>query len=80
MSEVLDYQVGGDHYDMAIQPAEFILANSAHIGWAEGNVIKYLCGYKRKGGVQDLKKARHYLDMLIEQQSPVQERETVNET
>lgn len=58
-------QVGGGHYmDMAIQPTQFIMANG--IPFAEGNVIKYVCRWRKKGGVADLKKARHYLDMLIE--------------
>ena len=60
-------QIGGDHYiKMAIQPIEFILKNN--IGFAEGNVIKYVSRWREKGGVEDLKKARHYLDMLIESQ------------
>jgi len=59
-----DTQVGGSHYkDMAIQPTEYILKNN--MGFAEGNVIKYVSRYKAKGGLQDLQKARHYLDMLI---------------
>lgn len=62
----LDKQEGGSHYkDMAIQPAEFIMAND--IGFCEGNVIKYVCRHELKNGVEDLKKARHYLDMKIEQ-------------
>ena len=61
-------QVGGDHYAiMNIQPIEFILANE--LGFCEGNVIKYLCRYKRKNGLEDLKKARQYLDFLIERES-----------
>ena len=61
-------QVGGDHYAvMKIQPIEFILANQ--LGFCEGNVIKYLCRYKRKNGLEDLKKARQYLDFLIERES-----------
>lgn len=61
-------QIGGDHYaKMAIQPVEFILKNN--IGFAEGNVIKYVSRWREKGGVEDLKKARHYLDMLIESQT-----------
>lgn len=61
----LNEQVGGSHYkDFAIQPIEFIQKNS--IGFIPGNVIKYVCRYKAKGGVEDLKKARHYLDILIE--------------
>jgi hypothetical protein len=61
----LDIQVGGSHYkDMAIQPIEFIMKNN--IGFMEGNAIKYISRWRSKGGVEDLKKARHYLDMLIE--------------
>ena len=67
-------QIGGDHYaKMTIQPVEFILKNN--IGFAEGNVIKYVSRWREKGGVEDLKKARHYLDMLIESQpEPVKQR------
>jgi hypothetical protein len=63
----LDLQIGGDHYkSMAIQPVEFIIAND--LGFCEGNAIKYICRYKSKGGIEDLKKAKHYIDMLIEQE------------
>lgn len=59
------YQVGGNHYQkMSIQPISFISANN--LGFCEGNAIKYICRYKDKGGVQDLKKAIHYLELLIE--------------
>jgi hypothetical protein len=58
-------QVGGDHYArMAIGPAEFIHRNG--IGYLAGNAIKYLCRFQRKGGVQDLEKAKHYIEMLID--------------
>jgi hypothetical protein len=58
-------QVGGAHYkEMAIQPVEYILKNG--IGYCEGNVIKYVSRWRHKGGIEDLKKARHYLDLLIE--------------
>ena len=58
-------QEGGDHYkDMAIQPVEFIHANG--IGYFEGNVIKYVTRWRDKAGITDLKKARHFIDMLIE--------------
>ena len=51
-------QVGGDHYkNMPIQPAEFIAKNG--LGFFEGNAIAYLCRWKVKGGVQDLRKAIH---------------------
>ena len=61
-------QVAGNHYKtFAIQPVEFLHRNG--IGYIEGNVIKYLCRWRQKNGVEDLKKARHYLDLLIEMES-----------
>ena len=64
----LNEQAGGSHYKgMAIQPVEYIHKNG--IGFIEGNVIKYVSRWRAKGGVQDLKKARHFLDILIEMES-----------
>jgi len=58
-------QVGGEHYkNKAIQPWDFIIANG--LGFLDGNVVKYVCRYREKGGLIDLEKARHYLDKLIE--------------
>ena len=58
-------QVGGDHYSkLAIQPVEYINANK--LTYLQGNVIKYVTRYKDKNGLQDLEKAKHYIDMLIE--------------
>ena len=52
------------HYTQyKIQPVEFIGENE--MGYLEGNVIKYVSRYKMKNGIEDLQKARHYLDMLI---------------
>ena len=69
-SILLVKQVGGDHYKIkAIQPwtaMEAWMSAEAFAGFLQGNVIKYLARYKDKGGVQDLEKARHYLDKLIE--------------
>jgi hypothetical protein len=63
----LDKQVGGSHYkSMKFQPIEFILAND--LGFCEGNIIKYTCRYKQKGGVEDLEKVVHYAQMLIERE------------
>lgn len=60
-----DMQVGGTHYEQnAIQPWDFIISNN--LSYLVGNIIKYLCRYKNKNGVEDLRKARHYLDKLIE--------------
>ena len=61
----LEKQVGGSHYKgFVIQPVEFIYKNN--IPFVEGNIIKYVCRHREKNGIQDLQKARHYLDMLIE--------------
>jgi hypothetical protein len=58
-------QIGGSHYkDFVIQPAEFIHKNQ--IGFLEGNVIKYVCRHAAKNGRQDLEKAKHYIDLLLE--------------
>jgi hypothetical protein len=60
-------QFGGDHYkDRAIEPWDYVLANG--IGFCEGNAIKYLTRWKDKGGVEDLKKALHYIQKLIEKE------------
>ena len=65
--EALGMQVGGNHYkDMAIQPIEFILANK--LSYCQGNVIKYVCRYPHKNGVEDLRKARQYIDFMIEEE------------
>ena len=58
-------QVGGEHYrNKKIQPIEFILEND--MPFVEGNVIKYVCRWREKGGLSDLEKARQYLDFLID--------------
>jgi hypothetical protein len=58
-------QVDGDHYkQMKIQPVEFIHANG--IPSVEGTVIKYVSRWRSKNGVADLKKAKHYIELLIE--------------
>lgn len=63
---VINKQIGGTHYrDKAIQPIEYILAND--LGFCEGNIIKYVSRYKDKNGLEDLKKAKHYLEFLIEE-------------
>lgn len=53
------------HYNKhAIQPINFIIANK--LNFCEGNVIKYICRYKHKNGIEDLKKAKQYIDFLID--------------
>lgn len=61
----LDEQVGGDHYKkLKIQPIEYIFAND--IGFVEGCVIKYVSRWRSKGGIKDLEKAKHFLELLIQ--------------
>lgn len=58
-------QVGGDYYTkLPIQPWDIIKANN--LNFFEGNVIKYLLRYKEKNGLEDLQKAKHYIEELIE--------------
>jgi len=62
---VNNIQHGGTHYkDKSVQPWDYIAANG--LGYFEGNVVKYVSRWREKGGVEDLRKARHYLDKLIE--------------
>lgn len=64
MSALKD-QIGGSHYKKyAIQPIEYIHANN--VPYLEGNVIKYVTRWRDKGGVADLEKAKHYIEMLID--------------
>ena len=58
-------QIGGTHYvSKTIQPWDFIVANK--LGYLEGNVVKYVSRYQEKGGLEDLRKAKHYLEKLLE--------------
>jgi hypothetical protein len=62
-------QIGGDHYkSLAIQPSHFIFVNK--IPYHEANVIKYVCRHEKKHGKIDLLKAKHYIDLLIEEMYP----------
>ena len=58
-------QIGGTHYKrMKIQPSKFVIENK--LLFPEGNVIKYILRHQDKGGKQDLEKAKHFIDMIIE--------------
>lgn len=64
-SSALEVQIAGDHYKkLQIQPVEYIHANS--LPFIEGNVVKYITRWRAKGGVKDLEKAKHFIDLLIE--------------
>lgn len=61
----LDVQVGGSHYkDLPIQPIEYCMMNK--LDSCQSAVVKYITRFREKGGVEDLYKARHYIDLLIE--------------
>lgn len=60
-----DTQIGGDHYKtMGIQPMEFSMANK--LDACQHTIVKYVTRFRNKNGVEDLLKARHVIDMLIE--------------
>lgn len=66
-SSAFSTQIGGSHYrDMPIQPAEYAIRN--RLGFAEGAVVKYVSRWNKDGcgGIVDLRKARQFIDMLIE--------------
>jgi len=68
MNKANDMQCGGTHYtNKPIQPWDFIAANK--LDYFEGNIIKYVSRWRTKGGIDDLRKARHYLDKLIEMEA-----------
>jgi len=59
-----DKQIGGNHYkDFPIQPYEFISKNN--LSFFQGNVVKYVCRYLGKNGIEDLQKIKHYCDLEI---------------
>jgi hypothetical protein len=64
-TSALDKQESGNHYkDKAIQPIVYIHANN--LGFCEGNVVKYVTRHKDKNGAADIRKAIHYLELLLE--------------
>lgn len=70
MVKASEVQIGGDHYkSLPIQPGEYIRKNG--IGWYEGNAIKYITRHKQKGGKQDIEKAIHYLQLVLEEYEDV---------
>ena len=68
IASALNKQIDGGHYkDLKIQPIEYIHANN--IPFAEGCAIKYLTRWRSKGGIPDLEKAKHFIELLIELES-----------
>ena len=69
VKSAFDTQQGGSHYkDFPIQPTEYCHKN--RLPWCESNIVKYVSRHAKKNGIEDLKKARHYLDFLIEMDYP----------
>lgn len=65
----LEDQVGGGHYkSLEIQPVEFCHRNK--LGFCESSVVKYVTRHRDKNGKQDLEKAIHFLQLLIEMEYP----------
>lgn len=63
-----EHQVAGTHYrDLKIQPIEYILANE--MPFCEGAIVKYISRWRSKGGVEDLRKIKHFCDFLIENEA-----------
>ena len=64
-----DKQIGGKHYqNFSIQPSKFVIENE--LLFPEGNVIKYICRHRFKNGKEDLEKAVHFIEMIIERVYP----------
>ena len=60
-----DKQIGGSHYQgFVIQPSKFVIENN--LLFPEGSAIKYICRHSKKGGKEDLLKAIHFIEMIIE--------------
>jgi len=58
--------INPQHYQLAIQPIDYIIKNN--LDFLEGNIIKYVSRYKQKNGLEDLLKAKKYLELLIEKE------------
>jgi hypothetical protein len=67
-----DTQISGNHYKgKTVQPWDYIAANN--LGYFEGNVVRYISRWRDKGGVDDLRKAKHYIEKLIELETQVKD-------
>ena len=71
-------QIGGSHYrNMVVQPSEFI--NKNKLPFAEGSAIKYICRHEAKGKQDDIQKAIHYLEMILERDYTEKKKESWTE-
>lgn len=70
MTKPHDIQIGGDHYkNLPIQPIDYAMANG--LGGPEHSVVKYVTRWRNKGGIMDLQKAIHVLQLMIEHETDV---------
>ena len=68
-SKVYNKQIGGSHYKkFKIQPSQFVIENE--LLYPEGCVIKYIIRHRLKNGKEDLLKAKHFIDMIIQRDYP----------
>ena len=73
MAKANDFQIGGKHYAATdIQAWDAITAWG--LGFLDGNVVKYMSRWRKKGGLEDLLKAQHYLSKVIEEVEQAQSR------
>ena len=73
-----DKQISGKHYkENSIQPWDYVAANN--LGYFEGSAIKYITRWRNKGGISDIQKAIHFLEKLIELESPALDPVSFNE-
>lgn len=64
MTDPWKTQVGGSHYSLPIQPMEYSMKNG--LDALQHTIVKYVTRFRMKGGIQDLEKAKHCLELLIE--------------
>jgi|TARA_B110000908_G_C9817259_1_gene255590 hypothetical protein len=65
--EALNTQIGGNHYaKKKHQPIQYIMANE--LNFCEGSIVKYITRWREKGGIEDLRKIKHYCDFLIQEE------------
>ena len=75
LSSSYDKQIGGSHYlKYKIQPSQFVIENK--MLFPEGSAIKYICRHSKKDGKQDLLKAIHFIEMIIERDYSDQPKES----
>ena len=73
-----DKQIGGSHYkNFKIQPSKFVIENK--LLFPEGSAIKYICRHTAKGKEEDIQKAIHYLEMILERDYTEKKKESWSE-